>query len=667
MGPVKIGWEPVRKETVVRLKRTGWVFFAFLFFLLFRAFTIQVLKPKAQQENIPIYSERTTLLAKRGLIYDRNMHILAMDVPSHSAALDNTLIKQPDRLSLQLAEVLGGDPDAYCAQIERNPDDAFVSLKKDLTRQELDGLRTLHAPGLILMPERKRTHPCPSIAGAVLGWTNAAHQGVGGIEQSLNALLRGEDGWEILQRDGKNRNHASPDCPSRPPKNGLNVVLTLDQVAQSIVEEELEGGMLAYRAKGAMAVLLDPFSGEILAMATVGEGPDSERSGKASVPVSNRVVQSEFEPGSTLKVVTVAAALEEGLYLPHSLIHCENGVYRLGGRVIHDHEKRYGYLTVSRVVEYSSNIGIAKIAKALGKKTLFRYMQNFGFGTSTGLELPGETPGKLWPIHQWTDFTTATIAFGQGISVTSIQLACMMSAVANGGLLVKPRAVLSVSDENGGVVRSTKREIIRRVISEQTSAQMRDMLEKAVNRGNAGEASVKGIRIAGKTGTAQKSLTGYEGYAQGVYTSSFAGFWPADSPRFVLVVVLEEPQGAYYAAQSCAPIFSNIVKRMIGLASSPISPEGEPKEETKAENRFAFSGYTRKEPPVRPESESEQPGADDLALVPRMIGLSVRQALQLLAIRGIEASVEGSGMVREQQPDAGDKVTADLVCRLVCR
>jgi cell division protein FtsI (penicillin-binding protein 3) len=667
MGPGKINWEPVRKENVRSLRHARTAVCLLLIVVLIRAFQVQVLKVPDLRDKIPVYIGRAVLLAKRGLIYDRNMTILAMDVPSHSAAVDPTVIRHPERAAGELSEVLGGDPEEYLSFIRSNRNSAFVWLKKDLTRQEKEGLDDKGIKGVIIREERKRAHPCPSIACAVMGGTNASHQGVGGIEQSMNPFLRGEDGWQILQKDGKDHNHASSDCPSVPPKNGRNVVLTLDEVDQTIVEEELERGVLALRAKGGMAVLMDPSSGEILSMATVFERGAAQLAFGSEYLAANKVVQTDFEPGSTLKVVAAAAALEEGVFTPNSLIHCEDGTYRLAGQVIHDHDKQYGYLTVSKVIENSSNIGIAKIAKKIGKKTLYQYMQNFGFGTGTGIELPGEAPGMLNPIYKWNEFTTATAAFGQGVSVTTLQLACMMSVLANGGFLVKPRLVQSVVNEDGSLIRSGNREIIRRVISEPTASQMRDMLEKTVTRGNAREASVKGVRVGGKTGTAQKSLSGTVGYAPGIYTSSFAGFWPADSPRYVLVVVLEEPKGRYYAAQSCAPIFSNIVKRMTGLPSSPIVPDEGQDETRQTEKRFVFSDYQKTAEYETLRTEQEAPEPDEPALMPHLTGLSLRQALQKLAVRGIEANVEGSGVVCGQTPKPGEKVTANLICKLVCR
>ncbi len=666
MGPVKITWEPVRREESRRLKHAGWIFCIFLLLALARAFQVQVLKIQAVKAKMPIYNERIVLPAKRGLIYDRNMNILAMDVPVFSSAIDPSVIKHPARVVEQLAEVLGGNPADYQTLIEQNRHFQFVWLKRDLTQSEKDGLEGLDIRGVIIREERKRAHPCPLIACAVLGGINAEYQGVGGIEQSMDPLLRGEEGWEILQKDGKNRNYSSPDYPMNPPRKGQNIVLTLDQVGQTIVEEELERGVTAYRAKEGTAILMDPTTGEILAMASILDRPEAPTEYKSDYFVQNRAVQVEFEPGSTLKVVTAAAALEEGIHDPNSIIHCENGAYRLSGQVIHDHDKKYDYLTLSQVIQYSSNIGIAKISKKLGKKTLFRYMQNFGFGTSTGIELPGEAAGTLWPVYKWNDFSTATIAFGQGISVTTLQLACMTAVIANGGYLAKPRLVHSLVDENGNTLKSYNKEFIRRVLSERTALQMRDILEKTVNHGNAGEASVTGIRIAGKTGTAQKSIAGTSQYAPGIYTSSFAGFWPVESPRFVLVVVLEEPKGLYYAAQTCAPIFANVVKRIFGLPSSPIFPKRE--DRTGPANRsFVFSDYQTQSDLSETVPEGTVLADEDPFRVPKLTGLSLREALQKLASREIEARVEGSGAVCEQTPKAGEKITPGLVCRLVCR
>lgn len=549
--------------------------------------------------------------------------------------------------------------------MQRNRRDAFVVIQKNITEDQRTDLIDSKLKGLVINPSRQRVRPCKTLAIQVLGLTNAEHRGIAGIEQQLESVLAGENGSATLQVDGRNRMHTSPDDPVQIPKDGNHVVLTLDQTYQTILEEELRRGVDVFKAASGSGVLMDPFTGEILGMATINAKGFDDPSEDILANLQNRAVQTAFEPGSTLKVVTAAEALEQKLYDPETTIYCENGTFRFAGQVIHDHEQKYGLLTFSQVLEYSSNIGISKISKKLGRKQLYRSLQNFGFGTRTAVDLPGEASGFLPPVYKWSDFTTATIGFGQGISVTTIQLACMMSAIANGGELIKPQIIKSIINQDEEELSASKREVIRRVVSPETDNRLAAMLENAVRQGSGTAARVEGIRIAGKTGTAQKSIPGVKGYIPGAYTSSFIGFWPREAPRYALVVVLEEPKEMYWAGHSAAPIFANIVERMVGLPTTPwMLKDANKNPGVKA--RFMFSCS---ENGLEARSKAQpfcDPANDSPYHIPKLVGLSLRQALQELAKRQIEARVEGDGVVVKQFPEPGRRIEADMVCFLSC-
>jgi len=659
--------DPVRLQERRRLRILSSFFSFIIVVVLFRALMFQVWKREPWKTLAPSqYEQQVKLVAKRGIIYDRDMNILAMDLPIVSLAVDPTQIKNQEKVVSLLSRTCGDREDHYRELLRSAKGSSFVRIKNDIPEEERKKLAESKILGFIFLKERKRVRPYEALAPQVIGITNGMHQGVGGIEQVLDEVLRGEDGWAIFQRDGLNRNFSSVDYPEKQPKDGNHVILTLNHVYQSIAEEELKKGVERHKAKGGSAVLLDPFSGEVLVMATaVGERLQSQQS-KFEEILKNWTTQVEFEPGSTFKIVTAAAALEEGLFTPKSLIHCENGSYRLANHTIHDHDKAFSWLTLSQVLENSSNIGIAKIGRKLGKKTLYKYAQNFGFGNSTGIPLPGEVSGILRPVYHWSEFSTAAMSFGQGISVTSLQLACMVAVIANGGELVKPVILKAIVDTNGEEVKTFSRKVIRRVVSEETAKQLREILVKVVRSGSGTEARVKGVEVAGKTGTAQKSVPDFKGYYPGAYVSSFIGFWPAEAPMFVLVVVLDEPRDMYWGASSAAPIFSRIVQRITGLPESPWHP-GQKEKNGKTQTKFVFSHWRQEADHGSSKEDRREKRIDSPYHVPNVMGLSIREALQQLAIRGIEVKVEGSGIVIHQTPEPGRKVEKGMICQLACQ
>ena len=661
----KHSWEPINPGDSTRLRRTAWLFLFLIGIVLGQSFWISILKRDQYLKKCPSYRKQVTLFARRGQLYDRNMNILAMDIPTYTLAADLKATGDINPVCGAFARILGGEFQKYRDLIRRKTGKSLCTIQRNISENQRNALIDAGIKGLVINPTRQRMRPCGMLGIQVLGWTNAAHCGVSGIEQQMESVLRGEDGFAVLQVDGRQRSHSSPDEPTKPPKNGSHVVLTLDQTYQTILEEELRKGVSLFKAEGGSAVLMDPFSGEILGMASINSKPFEDPSVDLIDGIQNRAVQSAFEPGSTLKVVTAAAALEEDVFKPETPIECENGSYRFAGQVIHDHREHYGLLTFSQVVEYSSNIGIVKITKKLGKKSLYRYLQNFGFGTKTAVDLPGENAGFLPPVYDWNSFTTATIGFGQGISVSTVQMACMMSVIANGGELVRPQIIRTFLDGDEEETVEPKAQVIRRVISTETASIIGEILENAVRRGSAMKARVQGLRIAGKTGTAQKSFPGVRGYVPGAYTSSFAGFWPREAPQYVLVVVLEEPKESYWASQSAAPIFAKIVGRMVGIPTTPWIPK-EDQDHEEAKTAFIFSSASV---PARASSltrDSKDSVNDSPYHMPRLVGMSLRMAMQELAKRRMEARVEGEGIVVKQSPDAGQRLEPGMVCTLLC-
>lgn len=665
--------EAAERVALWRIRSVGVILFLLLLGITIQTFWIQIVRPEAYLKYTPRYYRKIPLLAQRGQIYDRNKNILARDLPIYTLAVDLTVLKDKRKLASLIAEVLGGERDEYLSRMSQSRNSAFVVLKRGVTEPEkakfeekaleVDSEKPLKfkkntaelLKGVIFQPSYQRIRPFGQLAFPVLGIVNANRKGVGGIEQAFDSILRGEDGWAMVRVDGINRISPTPDFSSQLPQYGQDIVLTIDQAYQTIIEQELQSGIEKYKAQAGSAVLMDPHTGEILAMASLSSSGSSD----PLAQLENRAIQTTFEPGSVLKVVTAASALEEGMYSPDSKIDCEQGQFRLAGRVIHDHDKKFGELTFSEVIAHSSNIGVAKIGRKLGPRTLCKYFQNFGFGTKTGIELPGEVSGISRPVHEWSDFFTATVSFGQGISTTTLQLACMMSVVANGGELLRPSIVKSVIRRTGEEEILFRKEVIRKVISPRTVSILSDILEKVVERGTGQSARIEGIRICGKTGTAQKSLPHSCGYLPGVYTSLFVGFWPKERPQFVLAVVLEEPKIQYYAGQSTALIFRRMVEQFMSLP------------------QFSPSMKGKREMPLSKVSFSNSQGIPSLSFfsvewsqeesrMPYLIGVTLREALRKLRDRKVEVQVNGDGIVQNQWPKPGDPLVPNMTCYLNC-
>jgi len=630
--------------------------------ILFRLFYIQVVKPDPWRVLAPVqYERRMCLPARRGMIYDRQKNLLAMDLPGYSLAADPTLVNDVEKTAQRIASILNGTQKKYVQLLQTNKS-RYVRLSSFLSEKQQYELHSLEIPGLIITQENKRNYPFDLLARPLIGLTDARHEGVAGLELSFNHILSGQDGWTILQRDGLNRNFTIVDYPVEPALNGRHIILTLDYVLQTIIEEELIQGLKQTEARWGSAVLMHPVTGEVLAMASlmgpglIREDPDFQ------VKIRNRAIQDNYEPGSVFKIVTLAAALEEKAVTPQSLIYCENGQYVVDGSPIRDDNRSYRWLTVSQAMQVSSNIALSKIAKKMGKKTLYRYIQDFGFGNRSGIGLPGEASGLLRPPYQWDDFLAATTAFGQGLSVTTLQLACMTAAIANGGELLKPRIFKFILDEEGRYLETSLREVIRRVISEETANQVARILESSINEGTGKRAAVPGLRIAGKTGTAQKSMPDVEGYVPGAYESSFVGFWPVQSPEYVLVITLDEPRQKSFSSQSAAPIFANIAERISGLPRKPDIRKQEPES---SESIFTLSCFDTPKENVLNVSFENKPTVSPY-FVPDLRGLSLRQSLRQLAICGIHAHIKGHGNVKQQSLKPGIRVKDNMICDLVC-
>lgn len=419
---------------------------------------------------------------------------------------------------------------------------------------------------LALSYDGQRSYPYGPMAAQLLGFIGDDGQGLEGMELLYDDLLRGQSGWAIRQRDATGRTHATLEYASSPAKAGHNVFLTIDAEYQAIADQELDKGAKAAKAASGIVIISDPGTGEIMAIASYPPFDPNRFKNYSRDSYINRGVLEQFEPGSTFKLITMAGALEEGAIGPDDIIDGEKGTYSIGGYKIGEAENhKYGPITASEAIAHSSNICLVKIGQELGKDKLYQYARAFGFGCKTGIEFPGEADGVLERPDKWSVIQGANISFGQGVTVNAVQLTAAYAAVANGGYLVKPRLIKGLGEGERISSGSEKADTLRRVISRETSQKLISMLELCVEKGTGQPAAIQGWKIAGKTGTAQKKAEGRKGYDRDKYVASFIGFIPAESPRMVVTVIINEPHGKVYGGQVAAPICRNIMKRIISL------------------------------------------------------------------------------------------------------
>ncbi len=408
----------------------------------------------------------------------------------------------------------------------------------------------------------------------VVGFVGVDHHGLAGVEYALDSLLRASPGERVVFCDGRRYRRLFTGGILNPPLHGADVHLTIDATYQAILAQELSLGMRTAKANAGWAVMMEPSSGDVLAMVSLpsydpaAPVPAGHADLTSRVGHLNRAVSCAFEPGSSFKAVTAAVALEAGVVDPGTVVHCENGTYVAGGRTVHDIHS-YGDLTFAEVLAYSSNIGMAHVAELLGEELLFNGVRAFGFGSKTELGLSGESPGVLRPLSQWSGYSLISVSFGQEVAVSAIQLAQALATVANGGVLVRPRLITKVTNASGDVIMSLEEKALRRVVSPATCVTLSKLLVGVVEMGTGRRAAVRGLSVAGKTGTAQRFVNG-----QSVgYVSTFMGFTPAEHPAVVLVIALEDPWPEYLGGVVCAPIFRNVLTRMLTARGGTLFPD----------------------------------------------------------------------------------------------
>ena len=647
-----------KKWLKIRISIIFSVFLVFFIALISRAFQLQVLsgqklKSLAQRQHTTVLQ----LQPERGIIFDRNGEKLAVSVMANSVCADPSKIADPVKVSRQVAEILNLNNQTVLKKISAPKN--FCWLARRISPQQAVLVENADIEGIFLVKEPKRFYPNGELAAHLLGFVGLDASGLEGLEKKYDESLRGKPEKLAWARDAKGQKLFLRVEKSETKKDeNANLVLTIDNRIQYLVETHLREAVLDKGAKGGVAIVMDPKTGEILALANqVGFNPNN-LDGLTPEKWRNRAIADNFDPGSTFKPFLVAGALEEKIIKESDKFFCENGNYKVANRVIHEaQKKRHGYLGVPDILKYSSNIGAAKIAQKMGKEKFYDYIQKFGFGDKTGIDLPGEAAGLVRPVKNWVPVDTAMIAFGQGISVTAIQLITAVSAIANDGVLMKPYIVRGIADKNNRLVKLYAPTVVRKVISPGVAKRLTTMLTEVVGApdGTGKKASIVNVAVAGKTGTSQKF-----DFKRGVYSServrtSFIGFFPADNPQVAILVMLDEPQRDKWGGVAAAPVFKNIGDQILNCFKTNIreTPVFE-KDPNKVE-------LVSTQQTLTPQNVA----SDDESTMPNFTGLTIREAMKKARAESIELKVSGNGWAVRQSPQAHTPFGEERVCNVV--
>jgi cell division protein FtsI (penicillin-binding protein 3) len=636
-----------------------------------RVFHLQILRrDELGEDMVEQYRRELTLKPRRGAITDRAGVLLAGSADARSVYADPVILRKEDRSGAILARIsraLTLDPAAARKKLARGS--RFVFLARRVSPAEADAVERIvkaeKLRGIALVPETRRYYPKLELASQLLGVVGDDGNGLEGVELALDDLLAGSPARVPSLRDGAGRTVLAGEASTAREREGARVELTIDQGLQLATERALARACLGVRAAGGMAVALDARTGEVLAMASFPQhNPNAHRTASE---LRNRVVADAFEPGSTMKVFSIAGALERRAIGPLDPIDCGNGSLSIGSHTIHDHEGM-GWTGPSRIIAASSNVGAARIAQRLGRQGLQDALASFGFGEKPGTGLPGEARGAV-PFPR-AEVTLATQSFGQGLTASPLQVTAAMVAVANGGTLLRPHVVKRVVDTaTGEVLEEPRPEVVRQAISRGTAATMTRWLIGAVEdaKGTGKRARLEGWRVAGKTGTAQKvdPLTG--SYSADRRFSSFVGFAPAEAPRVVVGIFVDEPKGdVRFGGEIAAPAFREVVEyamKTLGVppaasavASAPsAAPAPAPAEDPDGEEE---------PPPVEASGQRDAGPAGAQVTVPSLAGLPVRAAIRKLEDVDLAAEIAGSGRVVSQTPAAGKAVARGTRVRM---
>jgi len=711
-----------------------------------KLFWLQILRHKEFVEKAQKQQEHTFEVApRRGVLYDRNLRELAMTVQADSVFAVPSEVDDKEATVHALAQIVHSPEDSWTSEdqiLQRvNASRGFAWIARRLSPEQAAKVKALSLKGIYFQKEFQRFYPDSEIAAQVLGYVGVDDNGLGGMEQKFDAHLHGEPGRMFAAMDARRHVMGSTE---REPQPGDNLVLTIDENIQFIAERALDAAMQRTRADDGTVVIQDVHTGQILALAIRPTFNPNDFRHTTPALLRDHAVSDVYEPGSTFKLATYASALDLGIVKPDDKIDCQGGAITFNGRTIHDDKSdHYGVITIHEALEHSSDVAAVKLALRMGPEHFYEYIHNFGFGSKTGLELPGETRGLLRPPSRWGATSIGSIAIGQEVAVTPVQLVSMVSTIANGGVYLPPHVVLTTQGKDGRIAGQQTTQLVampfhageelpdqlpsgaHRVISTMTAAQMRKMMEGVVLYGTGKQAQLNGYSSGGKTGTAQKIDPATHTYSKTMHFASFAGIAPVNSPVIAVAVVLDDPKGggvSYYGGAASAPVFAQVAQDTLeylgvphdveihavrpsskDLTAKDVEPEQEhtgdvnaliaavndlpsddPLREAVSSARGPASNSVTVKLPSKAQPkddqkkvEEAQAKADETKLpvalapqilavslptgksvkVPSLIGMPVRQVVERVAIAGLNLHIEGRGLVRSQEPEAGVQVS----------
>ncbi len=558
----------IGKYIKFRVFLIGLAFIALFAVIGAKAVHLQVYRsPWLAQKASSQYEQSLKSSGKRGTVYDRNLREMAVTIDVTSIGARTSKIKQPKAASRALAKILKADRRYILKKLKsKGP---FVWIKRQASPKETAAVKSLDLDGIEFVPERNRFYPNKTLASQAVGFTGLDGYGLEGIEFSYDDFLQGSAGKHKVFKDALGKVFNEEQGAERH-SGGRNIILTIDSAVQYIAESALEEAVKEYSARSGMAIVMEPQTGAILAMAHVPFFNPNSYTDFNKELWRNRAITDPFEPGSTVKIFSAAAAIESSNIRAHDIFFCENGAYKIGRNVVHD-IKKHGWLSLQQIVKYSSNIGAVKVSEKIGAKRLYTMFRKFGFGSKTGIDSPGETAGSLAHYKKWTSVDTGAIAFGYGVSVSAIQLVTAASAIANDGILMKPYLVQAITDQSGAPLKQFQPQTVRRVLAKKTARTVKAIMKTVTTKGGTGvNAALDGYAVSGKTGTARK-LDKSGTYSNDRHMASFVGFTPADNPKLAILVLIDEPQGKYYGGTVAAPVFRRIARETLNYLNIPPS------------------------------------------------------------------------------------------------